>query len=47
MTKGHAWLNAKGFRVLRFTNRQIQDHAEVVEERILGAIAELGPVPRL
>jgi very-short-patch-repair endonuclease len=42
-----AWLNAKGFRVLRFSNREIQGEPELVADRILAAIDELGPIPKL
>jgi very-short-patch-repair endonuclease len=42
-----AWLRAKGFRVLRFSNREIWGEPELVADRILAAIDELGPVPKL
>jgi very-short-patch-repair endonuclease len=38
---------AKGFRVLRFSNLEIHNSPELVAERVLAAIEELGPVPRL
>src|ERR1700760_2968409 len=41
-----AWLEAKGFRVLRFSNRQIHGSLEEVTDHILAAIEELGPVPK-
>ena len=42
-----AWLQAKGLRVLRFSNQEIHNSLDVVADRILAAIEELGPVPRL
>jgi very-short-patch-repair endonuclease len=42
-----AWLQAKGFRVLRFSNQEIMGSAELVADRILAALDELGPVPKL
>jgi very-short-patch-repair endonuclease len=42
-----AWLNAQGFRVLRFSNAEIHNSPELVADRILAAVDELGPVPRL
>ena len=42
-----AWLTAKGFRVLRFGNREIQGSPDLVAGRILEALEELPPVPRL
>jgi very-short-patch-repair endonuclease len=42
-----AWLEAKGFRVLRFSNQEIHGSADRVTDRILAAIEELGPVPRV
>src|SRR5437588_5173956 len=42
-----AWLEAKGFRVLRFSNQEIHNEAELVADRILAEIEVLGPVPRL
>ncbi len=42
-----AWLEAKGFRVLRFSNREIRGSPDLVADRILAAVDELGPVPRL
>jgi very-short-patch-repair endonuclease len=42
-----AWLEAKGFRVLRFRNLDIHNSPGLVADRILAAIEELGPVPRL
>jgi very-short-patch-repair endonuclease len=42
-----AWLEAKGFRVLRFSNQEIRSAPDLVADRILAALDELGPVPRL
>ena len=42
-----AWLEAKGFRVLRFSNREISGSPDLVADRILAAVDALGPVPRL
>jgi len=42
-----AWLTAKGFRVLRFSNREIHGSPELIADRILAAIKELPPIPRL
>ena len=42
-----AWLEAKGFRGLRFSNSDIHNTPDLVANRILAAIEELGPVPRL
>jgi very-short-patch-repair endonuclease len=42
-----AWLNAKGFRVLRFSNSEVHNSPDLVADRILSAIEELGPIPRL
>jgi very-short-patch-repair endonuclease len=39
-----AWLLAKGFRVLRFSNREIQGSPDLVADRILSALDELPPV---
>jgi very-short-patch-repair endonuclease len=38
------WLKEKGFRVLKFTNREIQGEPELVANRILTALDELPPV---
>src|SRR5882757_912032 len=35
-----AWLEAKGFRVLRFRNQEIYNSPEIVADRILAAIEE-------
>jgi very-short-patch-repair endonuclease len=42
-----AWLKAKGFRVLRFTNAEIHRSPELVSARILAALEQLPPVPTL
>ena len=42
-----AWLMAKGFRVLRFSNQEIHGSPDLVAGRILAALEELPPVPRL
>ncbi|MFI4963961.1 MAG: endonuclease domain-containing protein [Caulobacterales bacterium] len=42
-----AWLNAKGFRVLRFSNEEIRGAPDLVAARILAALDELGPVPTI
>ena len=42
-----AWITAKGFRVLRFSNAEIQGSPDLVADRILSALDELPPVPRL
>jgi very-short-patch-repair endonuclease len=42
-----AWLEANGFRVLRFRNLDIHNSPELVADRILAAIEQLGPIPRL
>jgi very-short-patch-repair endonuclease len=42
-----AWLTAKGFRVLRFSNQEIQGSPDLVAGRILEAIGELPPVPKI
>jgi very-short-patch-repair endonuclease len=42
-----AWLETKGFRVLRFSNREISGTPDLVADRILAALEELGPVPTL
>jgi very-short-patch-repair endonuclease len=42
-----AWLTGQGFRVLRFSNREIQGSPELVADRILTALAQLPPVRRL
>jgi very-short-patch-repair endonuclease len=42
-----AWLTAKGFRVLRFSNREIQGSPDLVAGRIIAAIEELPPIPKL
>jgi very-short-patch-repair endonuclease len=42
-----AWLAAKGFRVLRFSNQEIQGSPDLVAGRILAALEELPPIPRL
>ena len=42
-----AWLTAKGFRVLRFSNREIQGSPDLAASRILAALEDLPPVPRL
>src|SRR5437762_6827384 len=39
-----AWLSDQGFRVLRFSNREISAEPYVVAERIEAALAQLGPV---
>ena len=41
------WLNAKGFRVLRFSNQEIQGSPDLVAGRILEALEELGLTPKL
>ena len=41
------WLAAKGFRVLRFSNQEIQGSPDLVPGRILEPIEELPPVPTL
>ena len=41
-----AWLRAKGFRVLRFNNRDVHGSPDAIAERILAAVEELGPIPR-
>jgi very-short-patch-repair endonuclease len=42
-----AWLTAKGFRVLRFSNREIQGSPDLVAGRIFVALEDLPPVPKL
>src|SRR5258708_9787762 len=42
-----AWLKAKGFRVLRFSNQEIRSAPDLVADRVLAALNELGPVPRI
>jgi very-short-patch-repair endonuclease len=42
-----AWLGAKGFRVLRFSNSEIQGSPDLVLGRIVEALEELPPVPAL
>jgi very-short-patch-repair endonuclease len=42
-----AWLKAKGFQVLRFSNQEIAGSPDLVAARILSSLDELGPVPRL
>ena len=42
-----AWLTAKGFRVLRFSNAEIHGSPDFVAGRILSALEELPPVPEL
>jgi very-short-patch-repair endonuclease len=42
-----AWLRANGFRVLRFSNQEIHNSPELVADRILAAIEQLAPIPRL
>jgi very-short-patch-repair endonuclease len=42
-----AWLTAKGFRVLRFSNVEIQGSPDLVAGRIHQALEELPPVPTL
>jgi very-short-patch-repair endonuclease len=42
-----AWLNGKGFRVLRFTNAEVHGSPDAVADRILAALDELPPVRRL
>ena len=42
-----AWLTAKGFRVLRFSNQEIQGSPDLVAGRILIAIEKLPPIPKL
>lgn len=42
-----AWLEAKGFRVLRFNNSEIHNSPELVTDRILATIEVLGPIPRI
>lgn len=42
-----AWLAAKGFRVLRFSNQEIAGSPDLVAGRILDALEQLGPVPKL
>jgi very-short-patch-repair endonuclease len=41
------WLKAKGFRVLRFSNAEIHSSPDLVAGRILEAVKELPPIPRL
>jgi very-short-patch-repair endonuclease len=41
------WLTAKGFRVLRFTNREIQGSPDLVAGRILASLEDLPPIPEL
>jgi very-short-patch-repair endonuclease len=38
------WLTAKGFRVLRFSNSEIQGSPDLVVGRILAAVDELPPL---
>jgi very-short-patch-repair endonuclease len=42
-----AWLRAKGFRVLRFSNREIQNDGDFVADRILAAAEQLPPIPTI
>ncbi|HEX4096729.1 MAG TPA: DUF559 domain-containing protein [Caulobacteraceae bacterium] len=42
-----AWLSAKGFRVLRFSNHDIVSSPDLVAGRILEALDELPPVPTI
>ena len=42
-----AWLHAKGFRVLRFSNREIAGEPHLVAERVMEALAQLGPVRKI
>ena len=41
-----AWLTTKGFRVLRFSNREIHNEPELVADRILRSLDELPPLPK-
>jgi very-short-patch-repair endonuclease len=41
------WLRAKGFRLLRFSNAEIQGSPDLVAGRILQALEELPPVRKL
>jgi very-short-patch-repair endonuclease len=45
--KRDAWLRAKGFRVLRFSNHEILGSPDLVANRILAALDELPPVPTI
>ncbi|HEY8004393.1 MAG TPA: DUF559 domain-containing protein [Phenylobacterium sp.] len=40
-----AWLETKGFRVLRFSNAEIHGSPYLVAGRILAALDELPPIP--
>jgi very-short-patch-repair endonuclease len=42
-----AWLNAKGFRVLRFSNQEILGSPHLVADRIVAALEELPPIPTI
>ncbi|THD60961.1 DUF559 domain-containing protein [Phenylobacterium sp.] len=42
-----AWLLAKGFRVLRFSNREILGSPDLVADRVLAALDELPPIPTI
>jgi very-short-patch-repair endonuclease len=42
-----AWLKAKGFRVLRFSNREILGSPGLVADRILAALEDLPPIPTI
>jgi len=42
-----AWLKDQGFRVLRFSNREIQNEGDAVAERILSAVNELPPARKV
>ena len=40
-----AWLEAKGFRVLRFSNQEIRSAPDVVADRILAAVTSSARFP--
>ena len=42
-----AWLEAEGFRVIRFWNNQVLEEKEAVREAILDAMGGLHPHPNL
>lgn len=42
-----AWLKAKGFRVLRFSNAEIHGSPDLVTDRILAVLDERPPIRRL
>jgi very-short-patch-repair endonuclease len=42
-----AWLTAKGFRVLRFSNAEIHGAPDAVAGRILIALEQLPPIPTI